>query len=183
MAVSLTAVRRLVVARQGFAGRFRRGDAADVEATIRRLTAVQLDSITAVDRAHRLTLGARDRRLPARHGRAAARRGADLRVLGARGVAAADRALAALPHRDGRRRPLGLPRPCAARACRPRRARARPASARKGRSARATSKARAAAACGTGSRRRWCSRRSGTAASWRSPAGRASSAATTSPSA
>ena len=59
MAVSLTAVRRLVVARQGFAGRFRRGDAADVEATIRRLTAVQLDSITAVDRAHRLTLGAR----------------------------------------------------------------------------------------------------------------------------
>ena len=59
MAVSLTAVRRLVVARQGFAGRFRRGDAGDVEATIRRLTAVQLDSITAVDRAHRLTLGAR----------------------------------------------------------------------------------------------------------------------------
>ena len=44
---------------QGFAARFRRGDAADVEATIRRLTAVQLDSISAVDRAHRLTLGAR----------------------------------------------------------------------------------------------------------------------------
>jgi uncharacterized protein YcaQ len=59
MAVSLTAVRRLVVGRQGFAGRFRRGDEADVEATIRRLSAVQLDSITAVDRAHRLTLGAR----------------------------------------------------------------------------------------------------------------------------
>ena len=59
MAVSLTAVRRLMVGRQGFAGRFRRGDETDVEATIRRLTAVQLDSITAVDRAHRLTLGAR----------------------------------------------------------------------------------------------------------------------------
>jgi len=59
MAVSLTAVRRLVVGRQGFVGRFRRGDEADVEATIRRLSAVQLDSITAVDRAHRLTLGAR----------------------------------------------------------------------------------------------------------------------------
>src|SRR5436190_10425413 len=59
MAVSLTAVRRLVVGRQGFVSRFRRGAAADVEATIRRLTAVQLDSITAVDRAHRLTLGAR----------------------------------------------------------------------------------------------------------------------------
>ncbi len=59
MAVSLTAVRRLVVGRQGFAGRFRRSDETEVEATIRRLTAVQLDSITAVDRAHRLTLGAR----------------------------------------------------------------------------------------------------------------------------
>jgi len=59
MAVSLTAVRRLVVGRQGFSARFRRGDESDVEATIRRLSAVQLDSITAVDRAHRLTLGAR----------------------------------------------------------------------------------------------------------------------------
>jgi uncharacterized protein YcaQ len=59
MAVSVSAVRRLVVARQGFVARFRRSDEADVEATIRRLTAVQLDSITAVDRAHRLTLGAR----------------------------------------------------------------------------------------------------------------------------
>jgi uncharacterized protein YcaQ len=59
MAVALTALRRFVVGRQGFSGRFRRGDEADVEATIRRLSAVQLDSITAVDRAHRLTLGAR----------------------------------------------------------------------------------------------------------------------------
>src|SRR3954470_5392341 len=59
MAVPLTAIRRLVVGRQGFVSRFRRSDKADVEATIRRLTAVQLDSITAVDRAHRLTLGAR----------------------------------------------------------------------------------------------------------------------------
>jgi uncharacterized protein len=57
--VALTAIRRLVVARQAFAGRFRRADEAEVEATIRRLSAVQLDSITAVDRAHRLTLGAR----------------------------------------------------------------------------------------------------------------------------
>src|SRR3954467_7995930 len=59
MAVSVSAVRRLVVARQGFASRFRRSGEADVEATIRRLTAVQLDSITAVARAHRLTLAAR----------------------------------------------------------------------------------------------------------------------------
>jgi uncharacterized protein YcaQ len=57
--VRLAAIRRLVVARQGFASRFRRSGEADVEATIRRLSAVQLDSITAVDRAHRLTLGAR----------------------------------------------------------------------------------------------------------------------------
>ena len=126
MAVSLTAVRRLVVGRQGFAGRFRRGDEADVEATIRRLTAVQLDSISAVDRAHRLTLGARIGAYPRDTVARPARRGADLRVLGARGVAAADRALAPLPHRHGRRRPLGLPRPCAARARRPRRARAGP---------------------------------------------------------
>src|SRR3954469_4552490 len=59
MPVPLTAIRRLVVGRQGFVSRFRHSDEADVEATIRRLSAVQLDSITAVDRAHRLTLGAR----------------------------------------------------------------------------------------------------------------------------
>jgi uncharacterized protein YcaQ len=57
--VSSAALRRFVVARQGYAGRNRNATAKDVEAEIRRLTAVQLDSITAVDRAHRLTLGAR----------------------------------------------------------------------------------------------------------------------------
>jgi uncharacterized protein YcaQ len=59
MAVSIAAVRRLVVGSQGYAGRFRRAGADDVEAAIRRLTAVQLDSISTVDRAHRLTLTAR----------------------------------------------------------------------------------------------------------------------------
>jgi uncharacterized protein YcaQ len=58
-AVSIAAIRRLVVGSQGYAPRFRRADADDVEAAIRRLTAVQLDSISAVDRAHRLTLYAR----------------------------------------------------------------------------------------------------------------------------
>ncbi len=53
------AIRRLVLSRQGFASRFRRATGDEVEATVRRLSAVQLDSITAVDRAHRLTLGAR----------------------------------------------------------------------------------------------------------------------------
>jgi uncharacterized protein YcaQ len=59
MAVSIAAVRRLVVGSQGYIGRFRRAGADDVEAAIRRLTAVQLDSISTVDRAHRLTLTAR----------------------------------------------------------------------------------------------------------------------------
>jgi uncharacterized protein YcaQ len=59
VAVKLAAIRRLVVGAQGFTGRFRRAGEADVEATIRRLSAVQLDSISTVDRAHRLTIGAR----------------------------------------------------------------------------------------------------------------------------
>jgi uncharacterized protein len=59
VAVSIAAIRRLVVGSQGYAARFRRSDADAVEAAIRRLTAVQLDSISTVDRAHRLTLNAR----------------------------------------------------------------------------------------------------------------------------
>jgi uncharacterized protein YcaQ len=59
VAVSIAAVRRLVVGSQAFAARFRRAGASEVEETIRRLTAVQLDSISTVDRAHRLTIGAR----------------------------------------------------------------------------------------------------------------------------
>jgi uncharacterized protein len=57
--VKLTAIRRVVVSAQGFAARFRRAEEADVEAAIRRLSAVQLDSISTVDRAHKLTLSAR----------------------------------------------------------------------------------------------------------------------------
>ena len=59
MTVRLAEVRRLIVAKQGFAPRFRRAGPGEVEAAIRRLSAVQLDSISAVDRAHRLTLSAR----------------------------------------------------------------------------------------------------------------------------
>ena len=59
MTVRLAQVRRLIVATQGFAPRFRRAGTGEVEAAIRRLSAVQLDSISAVDRAHRLTLSAR----------------------------------------------------------------------------------------------------------------------------
>src|SRR4029077_2710499 len=57
--VSLAAIRRLTVSTQEYAPRFRRARPGDVEAAIRRLGAVQLDSISAVDRAHRLTLGSR----------------------------------------------------------------------------------------------------------------------------
>src|SRR5579864_7087053 len=57
--VSAAALRRYVVARQGFSSRFRRADADDIAATIGRLQAVQLDSIATVDRAHRLTLSSR----------------------------------------------------------------------------------------------------------------------------
>jgi uncharacterized protein YcaQ len=57
--VSLSQLRRYVVAHQGYATRFRRGRGADAAATIRRLGCVQLDSISAVDRAHRLTLTSR----------------------------------------------------------------------------------------------------------------------------
>jgi uncharacterized protein YcaQ len=57
--VTLAQIRRTIVDAQGFASRFRRADEADVEAAIRRLSAVQLDSISTVDRAHRLTLSSR----------------------------------------------------------------------------------------------------------------------------
>ena len=59
MAASLTAIRRLVIGAQAFASRFRRSEPGDVEAAIRRLSAVQLDSISVVGRAHRLTISAR----------------------------------------------------------------------------------------------------------------------------
>ena len=57
--VSLAQLRPYVVAHQGYATRFRRGRAGDVAATIGRLGCVQLDSISTVDRAHRLTLTSR----------------------------------------------------------------------------------------------------------------------------
>ncbi len=56
---SLAQLRRYVVAHQGYATRARTSRPADVVATIRRLGCVQLDSISTVDRAHRLTLGSR----------------------------------------------------------------------------------------------------------------------------
>jgi uncharacterized protein YcaQ len=57
--VSLRQLRRYVVAHQGYATRPRNATAAAVAAEVRRLQCVQLDSISTVDRAHRLTLSSR----------------------------------------------------------------------------------------------------------------------------
>ena len=65
MGLSLTAVRRLAIDAQGFAARARRGTVAEVEATVRRLACVQLDSISTVARSHRIALGGRIGAYPA----------------------------------------------------------------------------------------------------------------------
>ncbi|HEY7602862.1 MAG TPA: crosslink repair DNA glycosylase YcaQ family protein [Gaiellaceae bacterium] len=57
--VPIAQLRRYVVAHQRYATRFRRARADDVAAAVRRLGCVQLDSISTVGRAHRLTLGSR----------------------------------------------------------------------------------------------------------------------------
>ena len=65
MTLSLAAARALAVSAQGYAGRKRRGSADDVAAAIHRASCIQLDSITAVARSHRITLGARVGTYPA----------------------------------------------------------------------------------------------------------------------
>jgi uncharacterized protein YcaQ len=57
--VSLAEIRRRVVEAQGYASRPRSGTRAELLATIRRLACVQLDSISTVERSHRIALGAR----------------------------------------------------------------------------------------------------------------------------
>jgi uncharacterized protein len=64
--LTLTALRRHVLAAQGYATRYRVAGADDVADAIRRLSAVQLDSISTVERAHRLTLLSRLGRYPPR---------------------------------------------------------------------------------------------------------------------
>jgi uncharacterized protein YcaQ len=58
-AVSLAEIRRRVVEAQGYATRSRRGTPSELLATVQRLGCVQLDSISTVDRSHRIALGAR----------------------------------------------------------------------------------------------------------------------------
>jgi uncharacterized protein YcaQ len=57
--VSLPELRRRVVEAQGYASRPRTGTAEEVVAAVHRLACVQLDSISTVERSHRLALGAR----------------------------------------------------------------------------------------------------------------------------
>ena len=57
--VSITALRRLAIAAQRYTPRARRGTEREVEETIRALSCVQLDSISAVERSHRIVLGSR----------------------------------------------------------------------------------------------------------------------------
>jgi len=57
--ISLTGLRRIAIHAQGYASRSRQGTPREVEDTIRRLACVQIDSITAVERSHRIVLGSR----------------------------------------------------------------------------------------------------------------------------
>ncbi len=57
--VRAAAVRRLAIDAQGYASRTRRGTRAEVEAAVRRLSCVQLDSISVVERSHRIALSSR----------------------------------------------------------------------------------------------------------------------------
>jgi uncharacterized protein YcaQ len=57
--ISLAALRRHVVAHQGLARRHRRAGADEVEGAVRRLSCVQLDSISTVERSHRIVLASR----------------------------------------------------------------------------------------------------------------------------
>ena len=57
--VSVTALRRIAIGAQRYAPRGRSGTRREVEEAIRTLGCVQLDSITAVERSHRIALGAR----------------------------------------------------------------------------------------------------------------------------
>jgi hypothetical protein len=56
---SIPALRRLAVSAQGYVTRVRRADAGDVDAAIRRAMCIQLDTVTAVERSHRIAISSR----------------------------------------------------------------------------------------------------------------------------
>jgi uncharacterized protein len=58
--ISLPALRRLVVAAQGcYMPRTRRVDAEEVDSAIRRASCIQLDTISTVERSHRVAIATR----------------------------------------------------------------------------------------------------------------------------
>ncbi len=57
--ISTTALRRLAISSQGYASRARRASAREVEETIRRASCIQLDSISTVERSHRIAIASR----------------------------------------------------------------------------------------------------------------------------
>ena len=57
--VPLSALRRLVVTTQGYVSRPRRAGVEDVESAIRRATCIQLDTVSTVDRSHRIAIACR----------------------------------------------------------------------------------------------------------------------------
>lgn len=63
--VSLPALRRIVIHAQRYAARSRTGSTREVEVAIRRLSCVQLDSISTVERSHRIALASRIGAYPA----------------------------------------------------------------------------------------------------------------------
>jgi uncharacterized protein YcaQ len=65
LTISRDAARRIAIDRQGYTARARSATVAEVEAVVQRLGAVQIDSVSVVERAHNLTLSVRVGRLPA----------------------------------------------------------------------------------------------------------------------
>jgi uncharacterized protein len=57
--ISLTQLRRLAIAAQGYAPRARHASTREVEEAIRRASSIQLDSISTVERSHRIAISAR----------------------------------------------------------------------------------------------------------------------------
>jgi uncharacterized protein YcaQ len=57
--ISVPALRRLVVTAQGYVPRVRRASTEDVESAIRRASCIQLDTISTVERSHRVAIASR----------------------------------------------------------------------------------------------------------------------------
>ena len=100
----LRSARLIAIRAQGYAAGRAAARPREVEAAVRRLSCVQLDSISAVERSHRIAIARASARTLATQSPAARAR-PPLRVLGARGVPPPGGGLAALRASDAERRP------------------------------------------------------------------------------